>query len=463
MRPLTAYILPILPAAPHATGKGGPRTRRQRDLTGRLGPPARPESTTAGVHRRLPAGSGVLCQQSPRSGNDSPARIEAHKATEGAGRRPRSPDRPPASGGSGRPSDRGHATPPGGGSPVSKYLSRKSVSFCDSGGRGPRQREALAAALQGPVDCPLQSVTGCRHGESQVAQGKGRKMKAGLMLLVGLAAFCAGCSDAPEKEQGSGTATVEVRTEGENVYFDFGDGVTMKLVLIPAGKFLMGSPETEKDRQRVEGPQHEVTISRPFYMGTTEVTQAQWKAVMGTEPWRGQSYIEENPEHAASYISWEDATAFCAKLSEKAGRTVRLPREAEWEYGCRSGSTTRFSYGDDPDYSHLGEYAWYDGNSCTKDQKYPHAAGQKKPNAWGLYDMYGNVLEWCEDCWHDTYQGAPTDGSAWAGAGSSRVVRGGSWYNYAGVCRSSFRAEYDPDIRYDDTGFRVVVCSNGAD
>jgi len=281
-------------------------------------------------------------------------------------------------------------------------------------------------------------------------------MKIVLTLLVALAAFCAGCLDAPEKEQGPR----ELPKLDKQLTLDLGDGVTMKLVLIPAGKFLMGSPEGEQGRDEDEGPQHKVTITKAFYMGTTEVTEGQWGAVMGTEPRKGQTYAKEDPEHAASYISWDDATAFCGKLSTKIGRNVRLPTEAEWEYACRVGSTTRFCYGNDPAYSGLGSYAWYDGNANAKGEDYAHAVGRQKPNAWGLYDMHGNVWEWCQDSWHDNYQGAPTDGSAWAGARSDRVLRGGSWGSVARGCRSAIR-DGRPPVSRRRSGFRVVVSTSG--
>jgi len=163
---------------------------------------------------------------------------------------------------------------------------------------------------------------------------------------------------------------------------DLGGGVTMKMVLIRPGKFVMGSPDSEEGHQRNEGPQHEVTISKPFYMGVTEVTQAQYEAVMGTNPshFRG-------PTNPVETVSWIDATEFCRKLFEKTRQAVRLPTEAEWEYACRAGTRTAYSFGDDP--VALGEHAWWAGNS----DKTTHSVGQKKPNAWGLYDMHGNVRE----------------------------------------------------------------------
>ena len=237
---------------------------------------------------------------------------------------------------------------------------------------------------------------------------------------------------------------------------DLGQGVSLNLVLIPSGKFMMGSPETEKDRSSDEGPQREVTISKAFYLGVTEVTQAQWKSVMGTEPWKGQEYVKEGADHAASYINWDDATLFCKALSKKMGRPVRLPTEAEWEYGCRAGRQTRFHYGDDEDYSELGDYAWYRSNAYDKDEKYAHPVGRKKPNAWGLYDMHGNMWEWCSDR-YGLYANAKLIDPQGQGFGSDRVLRGGGWLNGPHGCRSAFRLRSSTVGRGIGGGFRVVV------
>jgi len=237
----------------------------------------------------------------------------------------------------------------------------------------------------------------------------------------------------------------EPKSSPATLTFDFGRGVAMKLVLIAPGKFMMGSPDSEQDRAKNEGPQHEVTISKPFYMGVTEVTQAQYEAVMGTNPsnFRG-------PANPVERVSWDEAAEFCRKLSAKAGKTFRLPTEAEWEYACRAGSKTRFSFGDSD--SVLGDYAWYGSNSGGKTQP----VGQKKPNAWGLYDMHGNVWEWCAD-WFGSYSsGASTDPQG-AGSGGRRVVRGGSWH---GIATDSFRCAYRTDRAPSDRnvfyGFRCA-------
>jgi len=219
-----------------------------------------------------------------------------------------------------------------------------------------------------------------------------------------------------------------------------GGGVSLPLVLIPAGRFLMGSPENDVDRFDDEGPQHEVTISGPFYLGQFPVTQAQYEAVMGKNP----SHFTGN-DRPVECVCWDEAVVFCAQLSRKVGHWVTLPTEAQWEYACRAGTAAGW-YGD------VDAIAWHDGNSGGE----THPVGRKRPNAWGLYDMLGNVWEWCADNWHEDYTGAPTDGIAWQGTDPSRVVRGGSWRSSPWYCRSASRNEGTPDHRYYFLGFRVV-------
>ena len=251
---------------------------------------------------------------------------------------------------------------------------------------------------------------------------------------------------------------------------DLGNGVTMTLVSIPAGKFMMGSKLSPEEVVRHfdvesapsklsvnEHPRHQVTITKPFYMGTTEVTQAQWKAVMNTQPWEGKTHAKAETDNAASYISWDDATAFCTALSKKTGRTVRLPTEAEWEYACRAGTTTRFYYGDDLDYGRLGDYAWYDENAYEKNEKYAHPVGMKEANAWGLYDMHGNVWEWCADWYDDSYTNADVRDPKGPATGDYRALRGGSWIHDPQDCRAANRNGGTPGNRGDNNGFRVVV------
>ena len=228
--------------------------------------------------------------------------------------------------------------------------------------------------------------------------------------------------------------------------------VTLEMVSLPAGEFIMGSPDSDPDARDWEKPPHQVKVNS-FAIGKYPVTQAQYQAVMGTNP----SRLKNNQQNPVENVSWNDAKAFCQKLSQITGKTYRLPTEAEWEYACRAGTTTRYYFGDDA--NQLGDYAWYDGNSQDK----THPVGQKKPNAWGLYDMIGNVCEWCEDNWHDSYENAPRDGSAWlTNDNDYPILRGGCWYNGPDGCRSAYRDFnlYRRDGLSNSYGFRVV-CGAG--
>jgi formylglycine-generating enzyme required for sulfatase activity len=254
------------------------------------------------------------------------------------------------------------------------------------------------------------------------------------------------------------------------------NSIGMKLTLIPAGEFLMGSPEGEGEGY--EHPQHRVRITRTFYLGVTEVTQAQYEAVMGNNP----SYFSSNGDgkdkvagqstdnHPVERVSWLDAVEYCNKLSEKeglkpfyeleagsarvpdwAGPGYRLPTEAEWEHACRANSKTRYSFGNHE--AGLGEHAWYDGNSGSQ----THPVGQKRPNAFDLFDMHGNVWEWCWDGYAaDYYKGSPVDDPPGASGASSRVFRGGCWISEPPFVRSAFRNWFTPDFRDYRLGFRLA-------
>ena len=183
--------------------------------------------------------------------------------------------------------------------------------------------------------------------------------------------------------------------ESKSLTLDLGGGVKLTLLLIPAGEFVMGSPGRERDRLEKER-MHDVTISEAFYMGKFAVTQEQYEKVMGSSP----SYFK-GAKNPVENVSWEDAKEFCRKLSAKTGHPVRLPTETQWEYACRAGTNTRFCSGDND--QDLDEVAWYGDEKCGRTT---HPVGQKKPNAWGLYDMHGNVWEWCED-WYGSYPDGP--------------------------------------------------------
>jgi formylglycine-generating enzyme required for sulfatase activity len=220
----------------------------------------------------------------------------------------------------------------------------------------------------------------------------------------------------------------------------------MKFVYISPGTFMMGSPANEKDRDNDE-KQHQVTLSQGYYLQSTEVTQGQWKAVMGNNP----SYFKDcGGDCPVEQVSWEDVQEFIRRLNQREGDDIyRLPTEAEWEYACRAGSNDRFCFGDDE--GRLSEYAWYDSNSGKK----THGVAQKKPNPWGLYDMHGNVWEWCHDWFGDYPSGSVTDPSGPSG-GSVRVLRGGSWIYGPGYVRCADRFRGDPGVRCDDLGFRLL-------
>ncbi|MCY2928864.1 MAG: formylglycine-generating enzyme family protein [Planctomycetota bacterium] len=308
------------------------------------------------------------------------------------------------------------------------------------------------------------------------------------VLVLGLVS-CTGCQQ--DQAIGNGPTSRPMSQEEaarglgvpKELSLDLGGGVSMKLVLIPSGTFIMGSPWYEKDRRLEEGPQHEVTISRPFYMGVYEVTQQQYERVMGENPsqhktirgWEAEYRIDvmnANParhsggRNPVDSVQWEAAAEFCLKLSETVGRRVRLPTEAEWEYACRAGTSTAFN---------TGQTLSPDQASYNFNYERPHGAswptetvpvGSFKPNAWGLYDMPGNVFEWCSD-WSDEgyYAKSVKVDPRGPATGRLRVLRGGAYLFPVRFCRSASR--YDLSLRNgaadDCLGFRVVVdLSTGA-
>ena len=234
-------------------------------------------------------------------------------------------------------------------------------------------------------------------------------------------------------------------------------GAELKMVWIEPGSFMMGSPESETGRDNDEGPQHEVTISRGFLLGQYEITQSQWEAVMETNPWEKKSLVQSNPDHPAVHISWEDVQKFIVRLNKTEGSQVfRLPTEAEWEYACRAGKKTRWSFGNDE--SQLGDYAWYSANTKEAKELYAHAVTAKLANPWGLYDMHGNIYEWCQD-WFGSYSKDTQTDPTGPDTGSGRVVRGGSFDGPAQFLRSAARHYYAPGFRGSLVGVRLLRTS----
>ena len=244
------------------------------------------------------------------------------------------------------------------------------------------------------------------------------------------------------------------------------NSIGMKLVLVPKGTFIMGSPQTEEARNENE-TQHEVTISKDYYLGVTELTQGQYEKVMGTNPSHFQKQVIRKSDSSmfpVEQVSWEDAIEFCNKLSDlpeekKAGRVYRLPTEAEWQYACRAGSKTAYSFGKSS--KSLGDYAWIKGNS--NDQTHP--VGEKKANAWGLFDMHGNVYELCRDWYGEYPKGAVSDPTVSDPViprdVAGRVSRGGFWGYVNANCRSAYRNKFAQSIRSDAVGFRVALSPAG--
>jgi len=225
----------------------------------------------------------------------------------------------------------------------------------------------------------------------------------------------------------------------------------------------MGSPASEANHDRDE-VQVNVTLSRGFWLGQSEVTQEQWRGVMGTSPWTGKSYQTTSDNYPAVYVNWHDVTEFCRELTARersakrlpSGWIYQLPTEAQWEYACRA-ETTRPYNGDGR--GTLSDYAWYDWNTHKVGEEYAHQVGQKKPNRWGLHDMHGNVFEWCRDWYGQRLPGGRNPLATTAG--SLRVFRGGSWATSAESCRSAYRFGRDPSDRHGAIGFRLALSQSG--
>jgi formylglycine-generating enzyme required for sulfatase activity len=269
--------------------------------------------------------------------------------------------------------------------------------------------------------------------------------------------------------------TAQFFTEGK---LELSTGQTpLDMVYIPPGSFLMGSSENELGRYKDEGPQHPVTIAQPCFMAKHPITQAQWRGVAAMPQVERELKLEPSnfngDNRPVEQISWLDAVEFCRRLEKATGRPYRLPSEAEWEYACRAGTTTPFHFGESittdlanyrgTDLEHEGKTysgAYGDGPHGEYRKETTDVGSFKVANAFGLYDMHGNVWEWCQDWWHESYEGAPDDGSAWLAheedAEEKRVLRGGSWGNYPVSCRSADRLRVAPDNTLIIVGFRVV-------
>ena len=250
---------------------------------------------------------------------------------------------------------------------------------------------------------------------------------------------------------------------------DLGNGIQLEMVAIPGGSFMMGLPKNEPGRRETESPQHQVTVP-PFLLGKYPVTQAQWQAVASLT--QVNQELKPNPSRfkganrPVERVSWHDAVEFCNRLSNHTQRPYRLPSEAEWEYACRAGTTTQFHFGetittDLANYN--GNHTYGDGVKGIRKGETTEVGSFKIANEFGLYDMHGNVWEWCQDDWHNNYEDAPTDGSAWISnkAKIHKLLRGGSWHNNPGYCRSAFRHDYNLAPYHNNIGFRVV-CSGAA-
>ncbi|MEH2330547.1 SUMF1/EgtB/PvdO family nonheme iron enzyme [Nostoc sp.] len=259
-----------------------------------------------------------------------------------------------------------------------------------------------------------------------------------------------------------GNITNRSNSQAKHFVEDLENGVTLEMVQIPGGTFMMGSPEGEAQRESDESPQHQVTVPG-FFMGQYEITQAQYQAIMGNNPsnFKGANFKSE--KRPVEQVSWDDAVEFCKKLSQKTGKTYRLPSEAEWEYACRAGTKTPFYFGETITTDLVNYDGRYPYGSALKGKVSQQTTdvGKFPPNSFGLYDMHGNVYEWCQDVYNDNYQAAPKDGSAWLTGkddNNLKLLRGGSWFNGAGLCRSADRRiRFVPANRGFAAGFRVVA------
>ena len=274
-----------------------------------------------------------------------------------------------------------------------------------------------------------------------------------MKLPVGTYTFYFGLNDPDDKPTGPWWALDSVQVTVRNLPSTFTNSIGQTFVLLPAGTFTMGSPGFAPCFDPEKAPQHQVRLTQYFYMQTTEVTQAQWEAVMGSNP----TSFEKCPTCPVDSVSWNDVQAFIVKMNTHGPGTYSLPTEAQWEYAARAGSTTAFYNGGIANCvkdSNLDAIGWYTYNSGGK----THPVAQKTPNPWGLYDMSGNVFEWCQD-WYSSsyYSSSPTDDPQGPSSGANRVLRGGGWNSNAQTCRSAIRRYYTPDGRHYFFGFRLML------
>ena len=257
------------------------------------------------------------------------------------------------------------------------------------------------------------------------------------------------------KVNGKGEIIERRQKQAEVMEENLGNGVILEMVLIPGGSFLMGSPDKEVGRKDNESPQHQVTL-QPFFMSKYPITQEQYQTIMGENPsnFKGKNRPVET-------VTWYNAIEFCKKLSKKTGKIYRLPSESQWEYACRAGTTTPFYFGETitTDLVNFNGNHNYGNAPEGTHRKQTTDVGSFPPNAFGLYDMHGNVWEWCQDVWHDNYDGAPTDGSAWETEADDRLLRGGCWYDDSRDCRSAWRMNNYVDSISNYWGFRVILSS----
>ncbi len=271
------------------------------------------------------------------------------------------------------------------------------------------------------------------------------------LALVPGAVFCEQANGIKQAEDLNSSTIIALNlfSQKKNKINPIVNTIGMRFNYIKLGTFQMGSSRGSID----EVPVHEVTISKGFYMQISKVTKLQWYSVMKDSPWVDEDNVMESPRSPAEFVSWEDVQIFIGKLNQLTSRKYRLPTEAEWEYACRAGSTTGYSFGNG---KNINRYVWYDKNTYYDGKKYAQLVGHKEPNAWGLYDMHGNVWEWCQDRFGG-YSLEPVTDPKGPALGHYRVLRSGSWDSPADHCRSGYRSNALPDKRITGHGFRLVT------